>query len=114
MKASKSQFQPSIRVAFHSAKLMENSGNGEVVLEFPGLTPVQLDGMQDLQMVDPETGAKRKLTDDEIRDFEDAIESFVNLRVARQLKKFIRFTEPGRSRDQYGNPDVDLEPTFHN
>jgi hypothetical protein len=55
--------------------------------------------MQEIKMVDPETMAKRKLTDEEVRDFEDAIQAFVDTRVARQLKKFIRYTEPGQERE---------------
>jgi hypothetical protein len=98
--STQSQGQPTTRVVFRNAKIIPSQHDSDdVVLEFPGIEQVVLDGVQDIQIVNPETGDKRKLNDEEIHDFENAIESFVTIRIARQLKKFIRWTEPGQRRD---------------
>jgi hypothetical protein len=85
----------STRVTFHAKHVKTNSEGTQVTLEFPGLEPVCLEGMQEVKLYDPVNNIQREFTDEERLDFEQAVQIFVDTRLARALKKYIRFSESG-------------------
>lgn len=74
-----------------NAKLVAGT-KGQTGIEFdvPGIEPVIFEGMSELRLVQPETGLRRELTEMESRDFEECIEQFMTLTLARALAKHLK------------------------
>lgn len=93
----------STRITFNAVLIPDHGNPNQVTLEFPNLAPISLDGLQEVKIYNPEDGTKRDLSDEEVKDFEDSIQVFIDTRLARQLKKYIAYTQDG-DRNSYAVP----------
>lgn len=60
-----------------------------VEIEIPELRALCLDGVSEVKAIDPETGDRRSFDDEEIRDFEQMLDRFVDLQTAKAMVKYL-------------------------
>lgn len=79
-----------MQISFKKAKIVKSFDERKdfVTLEFEGLEPEILVGLEEIGLVDS-AGNKRPLSEFEIREFEEAIADFSNNLTARALARFI-------------------------
>ena len=66
-----------------------DSPDGEVTLDFPGLSPEYLDLGSDVRIID-DKGTRRPLDEKEERELEEALADFSRNLTARAIARFIR------------------------